>query len=190
MSDPPSVPRLMPQTVGRNGATTSRPRQNNGGRIPNHGVPIGPARRMAPMQARLSAQARNVLGRARNGVGMGEARMSAEVHTGRIHAPPKATRLRARTAPHEDRAPPSGVILMPPDLARNHPATTRDSEKTGKLAKLHARRSAPGPMLGPRQDHLVRPGASGRKTGRHVTTGSIQNGAPTRCAGLIAPRPT
>lgn len=171
MSAPTSVPRLMPRAAGRNVAMTSRPRQNNGGRILNHGVPIGPGRRTAPMPAHRSAQARNVLGRARNGVVMGEAKMFAEVHTGRIHAPPKATRHRARTAPHGAHAPPSAVILMPPDLAtRNHPATTRDSRKTGKLAQLRARRSAPG--------------ASGRTTGR------IRNGAPTRCAGLIAPRPT
>ena len=170
MSAPTSVPRLMPRAAGRNGAMTTRPRQNNAGRILNHGVPIGPGRRTAPMPDHRSAQARNVLGQARNGVVMGEARMSVEVHTGRIHAPPKATRHRARTAPHGAHAPPSAVILMPPDLARNRPATTRDSRKIGKLAKLHARRSAPG--------------VSGRMTG------SIRNGAPTRCAGLIAPRPT
>lgn len=160
----------MPQAVGRNGAMISRPRPKNGGSIPSHGVPIGPGQRMAPMPAHRAAPARNVLGRARNGGVMGEAMMSAEVHTGRIHAPSKAIRLRARTATHEARAPLSAGMPMRPERARNQSAITHGRGKTGKPAQLRARRSAPS--------------ASG------PTAGSIQNHAPTRCAGQIAPHLT
>ncbi len=188
MRDPPSVPRLIPQTADRNGAMTSRPRQNNGERIPNHGGLIGLNRRTALTQAHLSA--RNVLGRARNDGVMGQARIFAEVHhTARIHPRPKAIRLRATTAPHAALAPPSAVILMPPDLVRNHRATTRGSGTTGKLAKLRARHSAPDPMLAPKQGHLIRPSATGQTTGMHVISEAILNGAVTRCAGLIARPP-
>lgn len=190
MRDPPSVPRLIPQTADRNGAMTSRPRQNNGERIPNHGGLIGLDRRTAPTQGHLSAQARNVLGWARNDGVTDKARMFAEVHhTARIHPRPKATRLRATTAPHAALAPPSAAILMPPAPAKNHRATTRGSGTTGKLAKLRARHSALDPMLAPKQGHLIRPSATGQTTGMHVISEAILNGAVTRCAGLIARPP-
>lgn len=186
MSAPPSVPRLMPQAAGRSGVMTIHPALSNGTPIPNRDGPTGPGRQTVPMQAHRSARARNVLGRATNGVVTGVAGTNDGVHTGRTRAHHKVIRLHAKTAP------PTAAMLTIPERARNPARTTRDRAPTGKPNVLRARRSAPGltPDRNQKPDRPARPSANGPAAEMNGMNERIQNDAPTRCAGPIAPRLT
>lgn len=182
----------MTQPVGRNGVMTIHLVRTNVDPIPNRDGPTGLDQRTVPMQAHRSDRARNVPGRATNGVVTGVAGMNDEVPTGRTRAHHKVIRRHAKTANHANHAPPTAAMLTLPERAKNHAKTTRDRDPTGKPNVLRARRSAPGltPDRNQKPDRPARPSANGHAAEMNLMNERIRNVAPTRCAGPIAPRLT